>query len=218
MDSLQVASSAIAKFKTFSEELCEVIEQEGFVVRPYSQDSLPYFRQLSETEQLHAVENLENYIRICKSVHDVGGEIKDASLFVRKALQFYGYQYDPKILELVQNEYLTEIYNLSNIQLFRSFSYFQYASYTIEDIYTRPWIHLYERDPEVTAKLVATLTSIITGEKKTLEIDVEEHLLIEKASLERLAVSVRVLYAMPLLKEGKTAAYLVIARCKPILN
>lgn len=218
MDSLQASSTTIAKFKVLSEELCELIEQEGFVIRPYSQDSLPYFRQLSGAEQQSAVENLENYIKICDSVHEAGGKIKDASLFVRKALEFYGYQYDAKVLELIQDEYLTEIYNLANIQLFRTFSYFQYASYTVEDIYTRPWIHLYERDPQVTAKLVTTLTSIITGEKKSMDVDVEEHLLIEKASLERLAVSVRVMYALPLLKEGKTDAYLVVARCKPILN
>ncbi|WP_374073932.1 hypothetical protein [Bdellovibrio bacteriovorus] len=189
------------------------------MVRPYNQESLPFFRQLSVEEQLRSVTNLQNYISICHTVHQEGGKLEDASLFVRKALQFYGYKYDEAPLKDLADEYLTEFYSLStHIQLFRTISYFEYASYTIEDIYSRPWIHLYDRDPVVSEKLVNLLMPFTQGSKETVYVDVQEHLLIEKASLERLAVNVKVLYIVPLLKEDKTDAYLVVARCHPLLE
>lgn len=208
-------SSQIYMFRTLCEELSSFIELEGLVVRPYGQETLPYFQRMASAQQEEAIKNLQNYIKICKKVYEDGGVLRDSPFFVQKALNFYGYDYDSKALANLKNDELAEFYSYQHTQLFRTLSYFENASYTLEDIYSRPWTHLYDRDPLIGEALVKHLDRFYQGESETIYVDVPEHLLTERASLEKLKSKVKIRAIVPLRKEGINDAYLVLAGCQP---
>ncbi|NUN05679.1 MAG: hypothetical protein HUU57_07950 [Bdellovibrio sp.] len=208
-------SSHIFMFRTLCEELSSFIELEGLVVRPYGQESLPYFQRMTPCQQDEAIQNLQSYIRICKSVYEEGGVLRDSSLFLRKALSFYGYYCDLRALEGLKNDELAEFYTSEHKPLFRNLCYFENASYTLEDIYSRPWIHLYDRDPKIGEVLVKYLDRFFAGAHEVIYVDLPEHLLTERVSLEKLKSKVKIRAIVPLQKEGKNDAYLVLAGCQP---
>lgn len=208
-------SSHIYMFRTLCEELSSFIELEGLVVRPYGQETLPYFQRLTAEQQDDAIKNLQNYIRICKIVFEEGGVLRDSTFFLHKALNFYGYSHAPKALEDFQNDELAEFYSSEHAPLFRNISYFENASYTLEDIYSRPWIHLYDRDPKIGEALGKHLKHFYDGASEAIRVDVPEHLIVERASLEKLKSKIKIRSIVPLQKEGKNEAYLVLAKCCP---
>lgn len=208
-------SSQIYMFRTLCEELSSFIELEGLVVRPYGRETLPYFQRMTPDQQDGAIRNLQSYIHICKSVYEDGGVLRDSAFFLHKALSFYGYDYEAKALENLKNDELAEFYSYEHTPLFRNLSYFENASYTLEDIYSRPWIHLYDRDPKIGEALGQHLERFYEGTRDVIYVDVPEHILTERASLEKLKSKVKVRAIVPLQKEGKNDAYLVLAGCQP---
>lgn len=208
-------SSHIYMFRILCEELSSFIELEGLVVRPYGRESLPYFQRLTVAQQDDTIKNLQDYIRICKSVFEEGGVLRDSSLFLHKALNFHGFSHPPNAFEDFRNDELVEFYSSEHTPLFRNISYFENASYTLEDIYSRPWIHLYERDPKIGEALALYLKNFYKGTRDVISVDVPEHLIVERVSLEKLKAKVKIRSIVPLQKEGKNEAYLVVARCRP---
>lgn len=203
----------LKKFKALSEELCALIEGEGLAVRPYDQPSLPYFQRLTSDEQKEAIHNLEDYLIIAKSVVEERYSLKDTAFFLEKALKHFGYEADPQIFKYIADDVLAEVYNSKHTQVFRGILFFEQATYTIEDFYSRQWLHLYDREGQVTQQLFGAAEQLfVEGKLQTIEPQVDEHILSEKASLLKVKSRVKVLAISLLFKDGKPAGLFSASR------
>lgn len=206
-------------FKALSEELCSFIEQEGMAVRPYSHPGLSYFQQLTEEGQQTAIETLQNYLEVCRSVYKENHSLKDSAFLVQKGLEYFSYQCHPSIFEMVEKESrVVEFYTPQNTQIFRTINYFEFASYTIEDLYCRPWNHLYIRDEEIDNLLIQGVGAVLTkavGPEGVLVPN--QHLLTEKASLERVTITVDGVHLLPLMQKEAVEGFACIIDCRPLL-
>ncbi|XGC79714.1 hypothetical protein ACES2L_10275 [Bdellovibrio bacteriovorus] len=196
-----------SKFKRLSEELCAYFEDEGLSIRPSGSGLLPYFHQLNEDSMAEVVKDLNDYLSICKSVLAAGRQLKDKEFFTLKALEYYGFEPNSKLLECLKNpKYIVEFYSLKNTQFFRSLNFFDYITYTIEDIYCRQWIHLYEREEKVAAQIYEIAAKMFTGELKDSYFFQVKHALKERASLERLEMTINSLQIGTLKRDGQVIA------------
>lgn len=207
----------LKRFKVLSEELCTLIEGEGLAVRPYDQPTLPFFQRLTASEQAEVLQNLEDYLIISKSLVSEQYSLKNTALFLDKALKYFGYEADPKIFSYVADDVMTEIYNEKHTQVFRGIIFLEQASYTIEDFCSRQWFHLYECEGEVTEQLLS-VAELLFQEKKmqTIEPQIDEHILTEKASLMKVKSRVKVLAISLLFKDGKPAGLFSASRSRLI--
>ncbi len=178
-------------------------------VRPYSHPSIPFFQQLEEAEKTRVVTTLNNYLEICRSVYKETHSLKESEFLVKKALEYFKFTCDPKIFQLLkQSGRVLEFYSLSNTQFFRTINYFEFGSYTIEDIYCRQWNHLYLRDDAVGETIFNGVMAVTSGQSTDEGIVIsEEHVLTEKASLERLTIQVDEMRLMPLKKGNSIPAF-----------
>lgn len=71
--------------------------------------------------------------------------LKSLWLFLNKLK----WQYPDELFEKLRDDDVVEVYSLEHTQIFRSFTFFQYCSYTLEDLQFRPWFELYRRDEAV---------------------------------------------------------------------
>lgn len=206
-------------FKALCEELCSFIEQEGMAVRPYSRPGLSYFQLLSEEEQGIAVQTLQNYLEVCRSVYKEGRNLKDASFLVHKGLEFFNYQCHSSIYELLEKESrIVEFYTPHNTQIFRTINYFEFASYTIEDLYCRPWNHLYIRDEEIDKLLIQGVGAVLTKSVGPEGVLVpNQHLLAEKSSLERVSIVVDGVHLLPLTRQESVDGFACVIDCRQLL-
>ncbi len=206
------------QFKFLSEELSALIEKEGWVVRPYQSESLPFFHALSEEMKHAACDELAEYLTICRLTQSSGNSIADARFLVRQAREHHGFYYHEDVDKVIEKGDVVEFYRTNHLQIFRTFSFFEYTSYTIEDIYCRPWFALYERDASVTEKMLAMGEPVFTGKQLTpISVDLGHHLITERASLERLQLrNVANWVAAPLFKGDEQVGYVSVLRVEPL--
>lgn len=199
-------------FKLYSNKICALIENEGVIIRPYSNPTLSYFNVLNAEEQAEVLHGLEGYYQICLDVKKASRSLRDTRYFTECALKHLGYSVDPKMLDEIKDHHLIEIYSYSQTQMFRSLLFFDVCSYTLEDLYCRKWYSLYERTPE-DHKLVEDLVVKYMSSEPKLPIEVAnpQHVIKEKDSLERLSIINKMLWLVPLYKNDKDSAMLLIS-------
>lgn len=205
----------IAQFKTLSEELSAFIEQEGWAVRPHNKDGLPFFLQLSPEDQERVVDLLRRYLEVCRLVYEQGRQLKEGPFFVEAALQYYGYEVSTEARRqiLEKPDRVVEFYSPKHTQFFRTLNYFEFTSYTLEDIYCRQWIHLYDRDEAVSLRILEQANYVLSGRVSQPVIINKPHRLHERVSLERLTLRMTRLYLEPLRKNGQIEGLIAIQDC-----
>ncbi|MDG0816087.1 hypothetical protein [Bdellovibrio svalbardensis] len=205
------------QFKILSEELSDLIEKEGWVVRPYQMDSLPFFSALSDEMKQSVCEELKEYLGICRQTQAAGHSISDARFLVNEAREHHGFYFHEDVNKLIEKGDVVEFYTSNHLQIFRTFNYFEYTSYTIEDIYCRPWFSLYERDDEVTKRILEMAVPVFAGKQLTpLLLDVGVHLITERYSLERLQLRNKANWIAPLFKDEDQIGYVNVLRVEPL--
>lgn len=202
------------RFRSLSETLCQALELEGLIVRPYQMPSLPYFQALTSTEKEQVLQLLENYTTVCRAVRAGGTSIRDAHESVNKALKHFNLQVDAQVFDYIDPMCVFEFYSTNQTQFFRTANFFEFNSYTIEDIYSRNWMSLYDRDEEITREIFEFATKILSGETKdVIRKTWPAHIVTERASLEKLKTEVRFECLAPLTRDGQTVGILSIVRC-----
>lgn len=198
-----IAANPVEEFKIYSHRIANYIFEEGISFRPYAHPSLPYFQALNELEKKQVVEDLKRYIRICDAVKKDGASLKNNRLMTEKALSEFGFTAHSEDLDHIEPHHIVEIYNLSHLQIFRSFRYFEMLSYTLEDIYCRKWYYLYDRTEEdQLAMAQAVFDFYALPDKKATKLALPPHLIKEKDSLEKLTLHNQTQWLIPVFQNG----------------
>lgn len=210
-------ASLSKSFIAQSECLAQLLEGEGIAVRPFASTKVPYFMAMEEVAQRDVVANLTSYVEVGKKVISEGGSLKNRERFVLAALDYYNLTAHPDFLkDLANDPGIVEFYSMQGTQFFRTFNFFEYSSYTIEDIYCRQWVHLYERPKEVIERMYELVSALYEKGSLTETCLFEQpHVLRERVSLERLSMSFRSIFISPLSQENKMKGLSTIVKLAP---
>ncbi len=204
----------VHQFRVLAENFCHLIESEGLLVRPYQLASMPFFQALNEDEQSLAIVHLQNYLEICRSTIAEGSSLRDERALVAKALEHFQLDMDSRVFQGGSGSMVYEFYALSQTQYFRTVNFFEFTSYTIEDLYSRSWFNLYSRDDDITRKLLGFAHQIVTGQQQTpIAPDIPEHFMIERASLEKLKVPTKHVCLAPLMQDQNIVGIVSVIKC-----
>ncbi|UXR66018.1 hypothetical protein EZJ49_07125 [Bdellovibrio bacteriovorus] len=209
MDST-ISLSRQARFKILSENISKAIEEEGFLVRPFSHPTMPHFNRLSIEEQEQVLKDLLTYYQVCMDMKLQGESLKDTRKFTECALARLNKKADPAIMDLLRPDHLVEIYNTTQTQVFRSLPYFEVCSYSLEDVYCRKWYHLYERsleDQEQLDKYIGLFYA--QNPLRTIEVHAPEHIIRENGSLERMEILTKMWWLSPLFSTNQEDIYIL---------
>ncbi len=125
---------------------CDCAEIEGLRLKPYRSENLCYFSALSSINQQVVYEDLRRYYQICLESIKLHASLKNNIGQFRLAVNKLGIQVEDKVFSILNPEDVIEIYTLDSIQIFRTFNFFYLVTYTLEEIFCRPWFDLYQRD------------------------------------------------------------------------
>lgn len=137
-----------ASFRDLALELAAIGASIDVTIRPFSQANLPYFSALTLSEQQDVVMQLARYVSICQDVIASGGSLRSTRTFVWRAFREFGWKPNSDFFNEMRDDHVVEIYDFDNLQIFRNFRFFEFCSYTLEDIFTRPWTSLFLRRHE----------------------------------------------------------------------
>lgn len=161
------------------------LQRIGIEVSPWENPELPWFQSLEASKQ-------EWVLGQIKSLSDFMSEQVDPQIdslepqLMWRILNQNKFRFSYDLFEELPKDAIVEIYDRNHIQLFRSFQFLKICSYTLEDIYCRPWYELYEHDPEVIQKSMVIYRQAIEGTfRGVLRSPFKNDLVTEKASRHR---------------------------------
>lgn len=204
------------RFKALAQQLSLMLSKEGVRVRTYAQ-GLPYFSKLTEEKKRTANYHLEFYVELCKEQMSEGYSLKDGPTFVWRALRKLNLIPRSDLFQYFNEDSVIEIYSNENVQLFRNLNFFRFCSYTLEELHSREWWLLFDRDASITDGLVGYATKIFTDEiKENFVPQIPLHIVRELESADKLVTEIEFTVMGPLLKNKRAAALIVAENPKII--
>lgn len=160
------------RFGELALELVDLASTINIKILPYQVDSLPHFSRLKEEQMLSAIEVLDNYVGIFKRTVEKGYRVNESKMVTWLAIKSLGLTPSSDLFHYIEEDSVIEIYNAENIQIFRNLKFFEFCSYTLDDIFCRPWPSLYRRVEALTEEIL-TLKDRIYAENrlKTYKVD-----------------------------------------------
>ena len=116
----------------------------GYKVLPYRQASLPLFQALDSRQQQEVSRNLKAYTSALANGLLDGEELSSTRLAWR-FLVALGYFPSEELFATLRSELYVQIYNHDQFQIFRSLSFFEQCSLSLEEILCRPWWQVWKR-------------------------------------------------------------------------
>jgi hypothetical protein len=177
----------------------------GVYLTPFSDASLPLFSKQPILNQKKIIDALKTSVKICL---DTKAEIKSLNnpvSLVWQALKELGLRPPADLFSHMTDCTVIEIYSPENVQIFRSFSFFEFCSYSLEELYCCPWLELFPRDNQNIIPMVLEFTSkVFSGEiQKTVSLKhIPVHTVREAFSTRKYVLEVSVNWGAPLFKQG----------------
>lgn len=137
------------------------------------------------------------------------------------ALKFFGMELRDDIWKHISPDEIIEIYDDSDIQIFRSLNFFKISSYSLLDLLTHEWFHLWERPKSVLDQMMNLMgrlhSSIDTVEQAGIPTHILKEILEDKENgiSSRKSVQIDFNVACPLYKiGGGRSGYIVTCKAK----
>lgn len=196
-------------FRAHLEELSSLLGEIGYKVSPYKNTELNSFKNLSLEQQKEVTQCLEVYSQTLKSEY-FGGNFSHEKFVVRFLFRL-GLLPSEDMNESIRNEKYIQIYNRDQLQIFRSLACYERCSFTLEQMTTRPWYDLWERESlfyYACFGLAATALKIIKFTK--LRLDFPHHRVTEVDTSESFAFDYKIKSLSALTRQNKLQAALLI--------
>ncbi|WP_413585294.1 hypothetical protein [Bdellovibrio sp. HCB274] len=134
----------IQSYRQDLEELSQVLEAFGYKVAPYGDPALNSYRDLLPEARQQVARALNAYVGALKAELETGSYKIDR--FVVQFLFRIGQAPSSDLSDLLKGERFIQIYNRDNLQIFRSLACYERCSFTLEQLTSRTWIELWDRD------------------------------------------------------------------------
>jgi hypothetical protein len=141
---LEVHSIEAEDFLSQLNQLAALLQSVGYKVLPYRDDSLPLYNALSQHQQKEVMKNLKAY---CLALSDglLDEEEFNTTRLAWRFLVAVGYFPSEELFDTLREELYVQIYNFDQFQIFRSLSFFEHCSLSLEEIVCRPWWQVWKR-------------------------------------------------------------------------
>jgi hypothetical protein len=131
------------------ESLSQELSQKGMPVRPYSTQSIFAYANLDESRKTTINQTLMGAIALLPAANipepTPERPVHPEKETVLQALEHFGVELRDDLWAHLQPDEIIEIYDANDIQIFRTFNFFKVSSYSLLDLLTNEWFHLWER-------------------------------------------------------------------------
>lgn len=168
---LDVSFTAVeSALVTDLEILAKIIRNHGYKCRAHSPKALVKLRTLPVAQKQLLAKQIKNILYIVsytppQTEVPVGDHLERC--YVEQALKMYELDVEEGFWKKLEKDDVIEVYSAENIQLFRTFNFFKISSYSLLDLLTNEWYHLWERPSFVMENIVQSVGELVAGKIKT---------------------------------------------------
>jgi len=206
------------RFRELADKYAHFASQAGVELRGYREPSLPHFTSQSEENRAAILSALERCVHICEQTRSEGHSMSDSPALIWVALKEFGFHPPSDLFNHIDRQSVIEVHSNQGIQFFRTFNFYKYCSYSLEELYCMPWFQLFEREEKYINQMIALATKIFTGEtRNTVPMNLPVHVVKEKFSVGQHQVKLNMKFIAPAFDvNGAPAATIVVEGIKPV--
>lgn len=171
-----------------------VAQCEAFIklVRPFGIRTQPFTDRSKEIalrmDEVRATETLRQFQTICELYEKAirrDLDIKDTRQLTWWAVKELGLRPPSDFFDKIEKADVVECYDSNQVQVFRSLSFFEFCTYDVLSVLTRPWHELYGRNIALNQKALNEMFEILERGESTLPFTLPLHRLWEVDSAEK---------------------------------
>ncbi len=182
-------------------------KEAGIGMIPYHDENLPSFSSLDVDEQSKILQALSQRVSICKSAASQGGSMSDAPTLTWAALKSFGLRPPSDLFNRIQSDSIIEIHSPDGKPIFQSFNYYEFCSYSLEEMYCGHWSTLYTRPDSISSQLIDFATRVYSGALVGIvPLDVPVHVVHETHSIHKFAIELTLQWGAALYPIGSSSA------------
>jgi hypothetical protein len=209
---IDVISHEMIRFKALAAAYQKYAEMAGVQLIAYRDEGLPLFTAQSGDERRKVLEALEVCVEICQEHQNQGHAMNDSPVLIWNSLRRFGFRPPSDLFSHITRDRVIEIYSTQGIQIFRSFNFYKFCSYSLEELYCNPWYLLYQRDEATTLRLMDALVQFFSGKwAEIVQVDIPPHSVKELLSPDQNEIMVSVSHISPLFGINDSLAQAVLA-------
>lgn len=148
------------EYTQYLETLAGLLNDLGYKLKPFHDASLPSFSRHSDSQKAEIIRGIRAYCEALQDVCKFDDNI-DMGQFVWRFLLRLGIAPSEDLFTTLENEKFIQIYNPDQFQIFRSLRCFERCSFTLEELTSRSWYELWERDSLFFYALTGLATKLI---------------------------------------------------------
>lgn len=143
------------QFIFYSEKIKKLAQTINIQLKTFDDATLPHFHNLPDYKRNEVLFAIKNFVHICETTLSNNKELSDTRSLTWFALKEMGLRFNSDIFSHISDTDVLEVYTNDNIQVFRNFRFLELISYTLEDIFCRPWTELFDhKNPEKIEKIL----------------------------------------------------------------
>lgn len=204
----------IERFKHIALEIKHLAGSQGHDFKAWRDPRLIYFSSLSPLRQEFVLEVLNSLKCAAHRIVNNGERLSNTWRLTWTVLKHMGLAPSSDLIEVVEDQDFVAAYNLHHQMIFASLNHFDFVSYSLEELYCRPWMEMFSRDPDVQNVLIERASSFTQGQcNQTISnADLPEHFVLETESpLQRRFLCRSRLYS-PIYDRRKPAGFISMNR------
>ena len=177
----------------------DLLAKEGVRVRPFRGPELPVFSKLKENEKQSAIAQVSTVLEVFEEVMAAGGSLKDSNKLVWRAMAKLGWTPTSDAFSRMEDGDIICFHDATQRMVFQNLNFFDWVSYTLEDLYGGMWYTHSRREDQVAQKIYELAVEVFTGVHETsIEPDLPEHVMHEVDTEEMLKFLIKIKCVSPL--------------------
>lgn len=208
----------VEDFRELADKLVSFGKQVGVRIIGYRDSRLPLFRALPLETQITIVHELKVYLEICDETRANGHGLNNSKQLVWYAMRKLGFIPPSNMFDLLDDSFVVEVHDRELHQVFRNFVFYEYCSYSLEELHCRPWPELYRRDEKAMASMLTVVSSLLEEKEKWVDCRGIKHFISETESAFRYDMNYELVYAFALKDKTRKVEAMLLCEQAQILN
>lgn len=202
-----------SRFKALSSRACDLLATEGVRARPWRGEDLPHFGRLHDGAQIELNHFLELYVQvIAEASRDKRSIMNSTKSMFNRFLALSGLTVAADLDGEMRDGDFLAVYNRDQQMIYLSPNHLHYMSYSLEDLYCRPWMSMFRRNEFIEKILFGRAYEFLTARCRStrFNLDIPPHVIYEVDSPEKRSATCQCRLHSPVFRDGEMIGFVSI--------
>lgn len=152
------------EFIDLSVKLQKILGKEGLFIIPFEEPGLPFYSSLAADQKKLIIGQLQTLLEIAQDLQAHNLKVTEPANLIRTFFKKFNLHAPAWVVDSITQHDIVDVWNLDSRLVIASFNFFNICTYSLEELFCRPWAELFSRDNEIHIQIFQLCRSLLNGE------------------------------------------------------